>query len=130
MLLCLHVFIKVYLEVPDLLIIGGDACGPALTEVDHFLWATLLVSPFEHVSFKVEVPLLISVKVALFLKETLNADLARIYRHWLLKLRGIALRVTLTELRGEIILLLVLRVRREFAPAGLHRLVVNIKTHL
>ena len=129
MLLGLRVLVEMYLEVPDLLIVGGNACGAALTKVDHFLRTPLLVTPFEHVSFKVEVSLLISVEVALLLKETLNADLARVYGHWLLlKLRHpCSLRVRLAELGGEVILLLVLGVRGELTPAGP---LVNIDTHL
>ena len=125
MLLCLHVLIKVYLKVPDLLIISGDSCGPTLTQVDHLLRSTFLVTPFKHVSFKIEVSLLISIKVAFLLKKALDGDFARVYGHRLLELLWVVSR----KLRSQIILLLMLRVRGELAPTRPHGL-GNFNTHL
>ena len=126
-LLCLCALEKVYLEVPDLLVIGGDACGPVLTQIDHLLGSALFVAPLQKMSLEVEIPLLVSVEVAFLLKEALDGDLSVVHCDLLLE----RLRVSTTELRGKIVLL-VLGVRRQFSvgPASPASRIVNIKTHL
>jgi hypothetical protein len=105
-LLSLVILVEVYLEVPHLLIIGGDPGSTTLAEVRDLLRLALLVTPLEEVLLQVEISLLISIEVALLLEEALDRDLGGIYGYG--RLHRLLRRVTpirVTELRGQIIVL-------------------------
>ena len=67
MLLSLVILVKVYLEVPNFFIIGGDPGCTALAEIRHLLRLPLLVTILEKVLLEVEISFLISIEVALLL---------------------------------------------------------------
>ena len=75
MLLSLVILVEVYLEVPHLLIIGGDPGCTALAEIRDLLRLPLLVTILEKVLLEVEISFLISIEVALLLQEALDGYL-------------------------------------------------------